>query len=142
MSEVGLEADFKNKWKSVRRTLLWALLLTALASGGLAYWLWGADSVLTTVLALLCLALGFWVTEMLVGVFTRVKRANASAIGFLLLAKLAWWATLFWGARHIPAGHDGAVALGIGSFLLALLFSTLRHYGMPKISDEEGPRDP
>jgi len=111
-------------------------------SGGLVFYLWGAEFVATTELALLCLALGFWVTEMLVSVFTKVKRANASAIALLFLAKMGWWAALFIGAKHIPRGHDGAMAIGIGTFLLALLFSTLKHYGVPRISEAENPRDP
>ena len=137
-----MDLVFQKKWKGVRHTLLWSLAAGALVSSGLSYWLWDQSSVITTELSLLCLALGFWVTEMLVGVFTRVKKANATAITLLLLAKLGWWAALFWGAKRIPHGHDGAVALGIGSFLLALLFSTLKHYGMPTISDVETPRDP
>jgi hypothetical protein len=137
-----VEPRFQEKWKKVRRSLLWGLILGVAGSATLAYYLWGASSVLTTELALLCLALGFWVTEMLVGVFTRVKTANASAVGFLFVAKLAWWGALFVGAKRIPPGHDKAVALGVGTFLLALVFSTLQHYGMPKISDAENPRDP
>lgn len=137
-----MEPGSLNKWKGVRHTLLWSLMGGALLCGALAYWLWGLDSVITTEFSLLCLALGFWVTEMLVGIFTKVKKANATAIALLLFVKLAWWAAIFWGAKRIPHGHDGAVALGIGTFLLALLFSTLKHYGMPTISDVENPRDP
>ena len=126
----------------MRQTLLWSLIATALAIGAFSYWQWGPEFAISTEFVFLCLALGFWVTEMLVGVFTGVKKANATAIALLFFVKLGWWTALFWGARRIPQGHDGAVALGIGGFLLALLFSTLRHYGVPTISDVETPRDP
>jgi hypothetical protein len=131
-----------HKWNSAKRTLL--ILLGAFGSVATAFswWRWSAPHALTSFFAILCLALGFWITEMLIGVFTRVKRANATAIGLLFIAKFAWWGMLFYGARHLPAGHDGAVAVGLGTFLLALLFGTLRHYGMPSISDAESPRDP
>ena len=132
----------KDKWKAVRKSFALMLLLSVLVAGGFSYGQWGAQRAVTTIGAILCLALGFWITEMLIGVFTRVKRANATAIGLLFLAKLAWWGGLFYGARHLPAGHDGAVALGLGAFLLALLFASIGHYGMPRISDSENPRDP
>lgn len=130
------------KWKAVRRSFALLLVLALVIAGGFSYWQWGVERAATTTAAILCLALGFWITEMLIGVFTRVKRANATAIGLLFLAKLAWWGCLFYGAKHLPAGHDGAVAVGLGAFLLALLFASIGHYGMPRISDAENPRDP
>lgn len=137
-----MDAAPLHKWKSAKRSL--ALSLAVLGAIALVFsWKqWGPQHAFTTGAAALCLALGFWITEMLIGVFTRVKRANATAIGLLFIAKIAWWGVLFYGARHLPAGHDGAVAVGLGTFLLALLFATLRHYGMPRISDAESPRDP
>ena len=135
-------APSKDKWRSVRRSFALLLLLSTAITGGISYWQWGRERAITTIVAVLCLALGFWVTEMLIAVFTRVKQANATAIGLLLLAKLTWWGGLFYGARFLPQGHDGAVALGLGGFLLALLIASIGHYGMPRISDSENPRDP
>lgn len=131
-----------HNWNSAKRTLLLLLIAFGLVATAFSWWRWGTPHAITSLAAILCLALGFWITEMLIGVFTRVKRANPTAIGLLFLAKLGWWGILFYGARHLPAGHDGAVAVGLGTFLLALLFATLRHYGMPRISDAESPRDP
>ncbi len=136
------EPEFRNKWKNVRGTLLWCLVAGAFLNGGISFWLWGSESVFTAEAAFLCLALGFWLTEMLLGVFSGVKRANATAIALLFIAKVAWWVALFWAANRIPPGHNRAVALGVGTFLVALLVSTFKHFGMPTISDEETNREP
>lgn len=130
------------KWRNVRRTLFIWLAITMCIGGALCYREWGWQGMAAAEGAALCLALGFWLTEMLVGVFTKVKTANATAIVLIFSGKLAWWALLFWFARHLPAGLDGAVASGLGIFLIALLFATLRHYGMPRISDGKPPLDP
>ncbi len=137
-----METNGLEKWRKVRRTLvLW--LGVAMAAGGVfTYQMWGFPGLWAAEGAALCLALGFWLTEMLIGVFTRVKTANASAVVMLFTGKLAWWALLFWAAKRLPAGLDGAVASGLGIFLIALLISTLQHYGMPRISDGKPPLDP
>lgn len=138
----AMEKGSLQKWKSAKKSLLLALLAMSVLGTGFSWWKWGADRAFTSAASILCLALGFWITEMLIGVFTRVKQANATAVGLLFLAKLGWWWALFVGAKHLPPGHDGAVAVGLGGFLLALLLASLRHYGMPSISDAEDSRDP
>ncbi|MGZ3650673.1 MAG: hypothetical protein ACXVB9_11195 [Bdellovibrionota bacterium] len=126
-------------WAKVKRTLAWALLLLAVLGGALAYIFWGFAGAAADVGVLLCLALGFWVTEGLVGVFTQTKKANPTGVMLLFFGKLAWWGTIFVAARKMPAGLDRPVALGIGSFLLALLVAMVQHYGMPRISDGNPP---
>ncbi len=131
-----------DKWKKAKQTFLGLVLFFGLLGSGLSFWQWGPERALASGAATLCLALGFWITEMLIGVFTRVKAANASAIGLLLVGKLGWWGLLFYVAKHLPVGHDGAIAVGMGAFLIALLLAAIVHYGMPSISDTERPRDP
>jgi hypothetical protein len=119
-----------------------ALLAVGILGGGLAFSLWGAPSAGVVEAVILCLALGFWITERLIGVFTQTIQANPTAILILFTGKLAWWAMIFIAARHMPAGYDRAVGLGIGAFLVALFAAMVRHYGMPRISDGNPPEAP
>ncbi len=130
------------KWRSVRKSLNLYLGFGTLLGGAFAQYCWNFPGTIAFEAVLLCLALGFWITEMLIGVFTQVKKANPTAIALLFFGKLAWWASIFVGARHLPRGLDAAVALGIGVFLLALLIASIRHYGMPRISDGNPPSHP
>lgn len=130
----GIEA-----WQRVRRSLAFLLLLELAVGSGVAFWFWGLKGALAFALSLLCLASGFWLTEMLIGVFTRVKTANPAAISLLVSGKVLWWAALFLGARRLPPQLGGAVALGVGAFLTALFFSSIRHCGIPRISDGNPP---
>lgn len=127
------------KWKKVRKSFFYWLLAGMVAGGGAALGFWDFQRALVLEISCLCLALGFWITEMLIGVFTTVKKANASAIVLLFLGKILWWGTLFWCSRHIAPGMEAAVASGIGIFLAALLLSSIQHYGMPRISDGNPP---
>jgi hypothetical protein len=131
-----------DKWKQLRRNIRITLLVTTLLVAGLSFWLWGAESAGVTFVASLCLALGFWVTEGLVGVMAGVKTANGTAIALLFAAKLAWWGGLFWLARVYPPGTESAIALGMGAFLLSLLSASISHFGWPKISDGKGVGEP
>ncbi|MGE3261396.1 MAG: hypothetical protein AB7K68_06435 [Bacteriovoracia bacterium] len=123
------------KWRKVRKMLLLALAVSATAAGGLALWLWGVNGALLTVGSSLCLALGLWVTELLIAVLTGVRKANATAILLLLMGKFLWWGALIAGSRFLPSGNEGAIALGIGAFLFSVLITGIVHYGMPRISD-------
>lgn len=124
-----------DRWKALRRSLVLALLLLTAIAAGASGWIYGAKGAAVTAISALCLALGFWLTEGLVGVMTGVKRANGTAIGLLFLGKLAWWGGLFWMARAYPKGFENSIALGLGAFLLALLIAAISHFGWPKISD-------
>lgn len=130
------------KWRQTRRTFLAFLLVGMLLGGGFAAYRWQGAGVVVVEGAILCLASGLWITEKLIGIFTRVQRANGTAIVLIFSLKILWWATLFWAARHLPPGYDGAVGLGIGIFLLTVLLAALKHYGMPRISDGNSPNDP
>jgi hypothetical protein len=129
-------------WNHVKRTMGLALLVAGIVSGGATYFFWGARAVVVDEVVILCLASGFWITERLVGIFTLTRKANPTAILLLFTGKLAWWATLIVAARRLPPGLDGAVGLGMGAFLLALVAAMLRHYGMPRISEGNPPRAP
>lgn len=129
-------------WNRVKSTVGLALFFLAVISGSAAFYFWNFPSVLATEGVILCLALGFWITERLVAVFTQTRRANPTAIVLLLFGKLVWWGALFAGARMIPPGYDRPVGLGIGAFLLALLVGVVKHYGMPRITDGKPPVDP
>lgn len=122
-------------WRKVKKTLLACFVAFAVMAGVLSFTIWGFSPALTTMGVVLCLALGFWITELLIGVFTQTIRANPTAVVLLFLGKLGWWGTLFVAARHMPPGYDRPVGLGIGAFLLALFVGMIRHYGMPRISD-------
>jgi hypothetical protein len=97
---------------------------------------------LATLSAILCLALGFWITEMLIGVFTQTVRANPTALMLLLMSKFGWWAALIVAARHMPHGYEAPVGLGMSAFLLAVVIAMIQHYGMPRISDGKPPDSP
>lgn len=123
------------KLREVKRTLGWVLLVVVAIATSFMWLKEGWTAGLVTLLAALCLALGLWVTELLVGVFVGVKKANPTAIALLMAAKFGWWGAIFLGSRHVPAGHETAIALGIGAFLVALLVTGIFYFGMPKIAD-------
>ncbi len=130
------------KWQKTRRTFIFFLLVGALGSGAVAYRIWGIHGFLAAESVELCLALGLWITERLIGVFTSLRPANPTNIALLFLGKLGWWAAIILGAKHLPPGLDGAVGLGIGTFLLALFASTFCHYGKFRASNEIPPQNP
>lgn len=123
------------KWKKVRSDLLRWLTFWLALTGGLAFWQWGAREAMAVLLSALCLALGLWVTELLVSIFMGVRKANATAILLLFTGKILWWGSLFFASRYLPPGLEKPIALGIGAFLLAMVCTGFAHYGMPKISD-------
>jgi len=122
-------------WKKLRRAIAWSFLVFTLAGMGISYWKFSLSAAWVTTGAALCLALGFWITEMLVGVLTGVKKANTTAIGLLFLGKLAWWGALLVLSRYYPAGMEIPIAIGMGAFILAMVTGVLSQYGWPKISD-------
>jgi hypothetical protein len=124
-----------DKWKKLRKAIGLSLLGATVLGMGLSFWAFGPLGALVTAIAALCLALGFWITENLVGCLAGVKKANATAIALLFLGKLAWWVALFALARVYPRGMEFPIAIGIGAFLLALLIGGVSQYGWPKISD-------
>lgn len=132
----------REKWRRVKRMHLISLVVGMILGGALSYYLWGATAALATEGAALCLALGFWLTEMLIGVFTQVKTANGTAIGLIFFGKLAWWGSIFYAAKHMPKGLEQPLGLGFGIFLFALVAAALNHFGMPRISDANPPSDP
>jgi hypothetical protein len=126
-------------WRLVKKSIALNLVVAGALAGVLSFLLWGPLPAIASVGVLLCLALGFWITEMLTGVFTQTRKANPTALLLLFFGKLGWWGALILAARHMPPGFDRPVGLGIGSFLLALLLAMLRHYGMHRISDGNPP---
>ncbi len=123
------------KWPSLRRTLLMAFAGSALLGYVAGSLLWGWKHGLVALAAILCLALGFWITEMLIGLLTGVKKANPTAVALLFFGKLGWWAGIFLLSQQLQPDWAMAVALGIGTFLLCILGAGLAHYGLPRISD-------
>lgn len=123
------------KWKSLRKAIGLGLLGFTFAGTAFSFWKFGPTGAIVTLISVLCLASGFWITEALVGVFTGVKKANATAIGLLFLGKLGWWALLFFLSRSYPPGSEFPIAIGMGAFLLSLLVGVISQYGWPKISD-------
>ena len=141
MSETELPIKTVDRRK-VKKTLLLCYVVSALVATALSFGIWGLIPALATLGSILCLALGFWITEMLIGVFTQTIRANPTAIALLFTGKLGWWAALIMAARHMPHGFEGPVGLGMSAFLLAVVIAMIQHYGMPRISDGNPPRAP
>jgi len=129
-------------WRKAKKTLMLAYVVVTVLTGAASFYFWGPKSAALTAGVVLCLALGFWFTEMIIGVFTQTIRANPTAIVLMLLGKFGWWAALIIAARHIPPGSEGAIGLGMAGFLLALSIAMIRHYGMPRISDGNPPSAP
>ncbi len=121
--------------KKLLTQLYISIVICAVLAFGASFYLFGIIGGFISFGSALCLALGFWLTESLVGIMTGVKKANSSAIGLLFLGKLGWWLGIFFAARLIPAGSEKALAIGFGSFLLAILVAAISHFGLPKISD-------
>jgi hypothetical protein len=130
------------KWKLIEKTIQLVLLVFGGVALGFSIYYWGLWAVIPTALGLLCLALGFKITELLVAILSGVRKANPSAIAILFLFKLIWWGALFWGSKRAPVEWQKPFALGLGVFLLSLLIGGLRHYGLPKISEANDPREP
>lgn len=130
------------KWKRIERTFLIAGGCLSVVALGSSVWFWGLASAIPALLGILCLALGFKVTELLVGILTGVRKANATAIALLFLLKLTWWGLLFWGAKQAPPEWQKPFALGLGTFLVSLLVAGITHFGMPKVSKANDPGSP
>lgn len=107
----------------------WLLIVTTLA-----FLFYGWPHVLAAPFGMLLLLAGFKITELLVAVFTKVRSANATAIGLLFLAKIAWWASLFIASRYVPEAALPALAIGFSGFIGALFTLIISLYGLPKIS--------
>lgn len=130
------------KWKKIERTFMISGGILSLAALAGSIWLWGAFSGLPMLLGVLCLALGFKLTELLVGILTGVRKANATAVALLFFLKFSWWGILFWGAKHAPSEWQKPFALGLGTFLFSLLIAGVTHYGFPKVSKANDPGSP
>lgn len=130
------------KWKQIKKTIQLVLLILGVLALGFAVFYWGLWAITPTALGLLCLALGFKITELLVAILSGVRSANPSAIAILFLCKFLWWGALFWGSKRAPMEWQKPFALGLGVFLLSLLIGGLRHYGLPKISEANDPGEP
>lgn len=123
------------KWKSIKKSLWLVALGLTVVSAALSAYLWSPKAAMMAILGSLCLASGFFITELLIGVMTGVKRANPAAIALLMLGKFGWWAGLFWLSRHLSPEVQLPLAMGMGAFLFSLVLVVLLQYGMPKISD-------
>ncbi|MGZ3692809.1 MAG: hypothetical protein ACXWQO_01070 [Bdellovibrionota bacterium] len=123
------------KWRQVRSMMMKALGISVTAAVAFSYYFWALPGAAITLAAALCLALGLWVTEMLVAVLTGVRKANATAIMLLFTGKFLWWGGLIVGARALPPGNEKPIALGIIAFLLSILVTGIAQYGMPTISE-------
>lgn len=132
----GKEAPMDpKKWKKLKKTLWISVFLWSALAVAASIYFWGPKAGGIAILGSLCLASGFYITELLIGVMTGVKKANPTAIGLLGVGKLGWWAGLFWLSRHISSETQMPLALGMGAFLVSILTVVLLQYGMPKISD-------
>jgi hypothetical protein len=125
----------KPEQKKLQRSIYLNFGVFSLISAISGYLMYGNSGAITAFASTLCLALGFWITESLIGIFTGVKKANFTAIALLFSGKLAWWVGIVWASSILPKGSEPVVAIGLGSFLLALLIAGFMHYGLPKISD-------
>lgn len=119
----------------MRGVLMLSLLIATVLAVGLSAYFWGMVAALITLSGSAYLAIGFWITENIVGVLSRVKVANGTAIAFLMMGKVLWLGSLFLLAKSMPPGQEIPAAMGMGAFLLALLVATFSHFGMPKVSD-------
>lgn len=122
-------------WKKLKKALFISVLLSTVILSGVSAYFYGPVGGAATLISSLCIALGFWITEGLIGVFTGVKRANPTAMGLLVLGKFGWWGLLFALARYHPPGTEIPIAIGLGAFLLSLVITALSHFGWPQISD-------
>jgi hypothetical protein len=120
--------------KSWRQTFnlhlaVWAII--ALITGS---YLFGNKGVMYAGLGFGLLSVGFLITEYLVGIFTKVRTANATAVTLLAGLKLLWWAGLFLIVRRVKGDVVLPVAIGFGAFLLSILSMSVHVFGLPKIS--------
>ena len=85
-------------------------------------------------LGVLLLAAGFKITEVLVGILTKTRSANASGVVLFLGLKVAWWGSVFLIATKIQKTDAIGFAIGFAVFLLAILIQGLWAVGIPKVS--------
>lgn len=123
------------KWRKVRQTLLGWLLATLVIAGFASAYFWGIKAAGMVCGTALFLAFGLWITELLMGVLSGVRKANPPAIVLLMAGKLLWWGALILAAKRMPAGNELPIATGIGAFLVAIVITGISHYGMPRISE-------
>lgn len=128
----------QQEWRALRRLFFLVTLVLAVLAAGFSYWQWGPVAAVYSLSAALLLLSGFWVTEMLIGIFTGVKQATFSAKVLLFVAKLGWWGALFYASSRVTPDARYPIGLGFGAFLLGLLLAALFRSGWPKISDSPG----
>lgn len=104
------------------------------AGGGVAAFAWGMRQGVFALVGMGILAAGFRISELLIGVLTRVRAANGVAIGLLLAFKLLWWGGIFFLSRVITPGDLPGLAVGFGAFLLTLTAQGVVALGAPKLS--------
>lgn len=128
----------QQEWRALRRVFFVITVVLAAAAAAVSYWQWGGIAAAYALGAALLLLGGFWITEMLIGIFTGVKQATFSAKALLFLGKLAWWGALFYASSKAGPDARYPIALGFGAFLAGLLLAALFRSGWPKISDTPG----
>ncbi len=105
-----------------------------LAAVAIAALLWGGRQGLFALAGATVLVVGFRISELLIGILTKVRAANNLAIGLLLLFKLAWWGGIFILSRVITQEDLKGLALGFAAFLLTIAAQALVTMGLPTVS--------
>lgn len=116
------------------RTFLCFLLFWTAAAAGWAAHLYGWEGAIGAVGGSASLAAGFKLTELLLSLLTRARKANVTMIVILVGAKLLWWLAIFLGAQWTPAAYLRGLGWGVGAFLCALSSLGFWIYGRPTIS--------
>lgn len=126
-------------WNAVKKTFLQTFAGFVLLGAGASFYFFELRGALLTLGAAVYLVSGFWITENLVGLMTRVKRVSPTTAIFLMVGKFLWWGGLFVAMKKLGGGgSELPIAIGIGAFLLALLAAVLSHAFVPKVSDAAG----
>jgi hypothetical protein len=107
--------------------------VTALAVAAAYHWI-SFRIALFTLVGAVVLGGGFKITEILVGILTKTRSANATGIVLILALKLGWWGLIFLLATKIDAKDAMGLAIGFAAFLIAILIQGLWAVGLPKIS--------
>lgn len=126
-------------WNSVKKTFLQTFAGFVLLGAAASFYFFELRGALLTLGAAIYLVAGFWITENIVGLMTRVKTVSPTLGIFLMVGKLLWWGGLFVAMKRFGGGgSEFPIAIGIGAFLLALLAAVLSHSFAPKVSDAAG----
>ncbi len=112
------------------------MVLAALAAIAItaSYWWVSPRAAFFSFIGIALLASGFKITEVLVGILTKTRSANASGVVVFLGLKVAWWGLVFLIATRIQKTDAIGFAIGFAAFLLAVLVQGLWAVGLPKVS--------